>query len=235
MSKYIYWYVVKAIIFAGLLTINAYSTDIDKTKTNRIAQQFKGIISAKNSASKALDFSKSDFAKKLQEASDNSLIKYGSTKYSNMKKMIKKGDNNTTKNTIFFFYSQSMPFSTIKNLIPQIKKFKELKPDNQFFIVFNGFPKRSFFKKLRKLYSDSIKNILTVKVHPFIYKYYKLKMVPAYAYIKCGIGDNFRFNQCLKNDSVLTKGDISLNGFLEILSDHDKKYLNLYNKMIEAK
>lgn len=235
MSKYIYRYVIKAILFAGLLAISAYSANMNKEKTKEVAQQLQGVISAKNANLKALNFSKSDFSKEIQKASNNSLVKYGSTKYADIKKMIQKNDTNTSKNTIFYFYSENMPFSTIKNLIPQIKRFKEIKPNSQFFIVFNGFPKKSFFKKLRKLYSDSIKNILTVKVHPFIYKYYKLKMVPAYAYIKCGIGNKFRFNQCLKDDSLLVRGDISLNGFWEILSNHNKKYLKTYNKMIEAK
>lgn len=229
MQKYFYRYVVVLTTMAILFSVSLNAQKTPKEIGNEIKKELS-LTTPKKS-----ELKNKDFLKDLDKASKKSFLKYG-TKISNanMSNLIKKIDNNTTKNTIFYMYSESMPFVSIKNLIPQISKFKKYNPNTQFFIVFNGFPKRDFFHKLRKEYQDKYKNIFSIKVHPYIYKYFNLKMVPAYIFTRCDIGNKFRFKKCRSNEAILAKGDMSLVDFFNVLSDKDKRYLKYYNQMIKA-
>lgn len=230
MQKYFYRNVVVvlttiAIVFS--ISLNA------QTSPEEVANILKKELNL--TAPKDISIENQDFLKDLDKASKESFLKYGA-KISNadISNFINKDDNNSTKNTIFYMYSESMPFVTIKNLIPQINKFKKYNPDTQFFIVFNGFPKKEFMQQLRKEYKDEYKNIFSIKIHPYIYKYFDLNAVPAYIFNRCNIKDDFRFKKCKNDEAILAKGDISLVDFFNILSDNDKKYLKYYNQMIKA-
>lgn len=229
MQKYFYRNVVVLATIAILTTISLNA----KTTPEETATVLKKELSLR--ASKNISIENKDFLKDLNKASKESFLKYGA-KISNadISNLIKKEDNNSTKNTIFYMYSRNVPFVAIENLIPQVNKFKKYNPDTQFFIVFNGFPKKEFMQKLRKKYKDEYKNIFSIKVHPYIYSYFNLKMAPAYIFNRCNLGDNFRFKKCKSDEAVLAKGDMSLIDFFNILSEHDKKYLKYYNQMIEA-
>lgn len=172
----------------------------------------------------------SDFLKNLNKTSENSRIKYGTS-------IFKKNDTPKKKNKIkykeylVYFYSENMPFSTIKNLIPSFQKIKKIKRNMQIYIVFNGFPTKEFFLKLRKEYKDKYKNLFKIKIHPPMYSYFDLTEVPAYVLMSCP--ENFRFGKCKKDDSIIVRGDISLLDFYRVLSDSDKKYLDIYHKIID--
>ncbi|WP_457748587.1 TrbC family F-type conjugative pilus assembly protein [Sulfurimonas sp.] len=219
MQKYIYW----TLIFVSVL----------------LAQGSTGLKIDKNINTK-LNEKAVDFAKNIKQISDKSFLKYGTNIFdNNMTKGIasiidKNSDNNSTKNTLFYFYSESMKLSAITNLLPQMKKFKHIHPEDQIFIVLNGFPKKEFFLNLRKYYKSQYSKLFSIKIHPYIYKYYKLKMVPAWAYIRCDTGENFRFKKCKREDSLLARGDISLVDFFDVLSTDYKEYKDDYNYLIKA-
>lgn len=229
MQKYLYRNVVALTIITILFTISLNAQTTPEKVTNQLKEEFSSVVSQKTT------MENKDFLKDLDEASKKSFVKYGS-KISNtdISKLIEKDDNNSTKNTIFYMYSDSIPFVAIKNLIPQINKFKKHNPNTQFFIVFNGFPKKEFMQRLRKEYKEEYKNTFLIKVHPYIYKYFNLKMVPAYIFSRCDLGGNFRFKKCKSNEAILAKGDMSLVDFFNVLSENNKKYLKYYNQMIEA-
>jgi len=229
VQKYLYRNVVALTIITILFTISLNAQTTPEKVTNQLKEEFSSVVSQKTT------MENKDFLKDLDEASKKSFVKYGS-KISNtdISKLIEKDDNNSTKNTIFYMYSDSIPFVAIKNLIPQINKFKKHNPNTQFFIVFNGFPKKEFMQRLRKEYKEEYKNTFLIKVHPYIYKYFNLKMVPAYIFSRCDLGGNFRFKKCKSNEAILAKGDMSLVDFFNVLSENNKKYLKYYNQMIEA-
>lgn len=229
MQKYFYRNVVvlAAIAILFSISLNARTTPEEAAV---ILKKELSLTTPKNISAES-----QDFLKDLDKASKESFLNYGA-KIANadISNLIKENDNNSTKNTIFYMYSDSVPFVAIENLIPQINKFKKHNPSTQFFIVFNGFPKKEFMNRLRKKYKDEYKNIFSIKVHPYIYRYFDLKMVPAYIFNRCNLGDNFRFKKCKNDEAILAKGDMALVDFFNILSENDKKYLKYYNQMIEA-
>jgi len=230
MQKYLYRHVIVLTILTILFSITLDAQVTPKVMVKKFKKELN-LVSPKK-----IEIKNKDFLKNLNESSKKSLLKYGNTvSGADINKFVTtKDDYNTTKNTIFYMYSDSVPFAAIKNLIPQISKFKKHNPNTQFFIVLNGFPTKKFLLRLRKEYKEKYKDIFSIKVHPFIYKYYGLKMVPAYIFCKCDLGDNFRFRKCRRNEAVMAKGDMSLVDFFNILSDKNKKYLKYYNQMIEA-
>jgi hypothetical protein len=237
MQKYLYRAVVATLMLVVSFNVSNATELSKKDVYKALMRAKKNVASVKKRDITSLDINNSeDFLKKVKEASNASYKKYGGKVFGkDMSKLFPKKDNNNTRNTIFYMYSETMPFATIEHLIPQIKKLKEIKPKLQFYIVFNGFPKNTFFKKLRKLYKVEDKNLFAVKVHPFIYKYYNLKMVPAYIFLRCGVDEQFKFKQCKNNSAYLARGDMSLIDLFEVLSDKNKKYSKIYNYMIEAK
>jgi hypothetical protein len=203
VQKYFYWNVIFILFFS--------SNVLAKTNFNKEVSQNK------------------NFYNTLEKASDKSRVKYGSSIF-NQKINIEKKDNRTYKKYLMYFYSESMSFSTIKKLIPQFQNIKNIDNEIEIYIVFNGFPTKGFFLKLRKEYKEEYSKLFKIKIHPPIYDYFELSTVPAYALIKCP--EDFRFKQCKKANSVLVRGDISLLDFYQVLSDFDKKYLDMYHKLI---
>jgi len=170
------------------------------------------------------------FLKDIKEISEDSRIKYGTN-------IFKKNDTPKKKNKIkykeylAYFYSENMPFLTIKNLIPSFKSLKKIKKNIQIYIVFNGFPTKDFFLKLRQEYKEEYKNLFKIKIHPPMYSYFELTEVPAYVLMDCP--KDFRFKKCHKDNSIIVRGDISLLDFYQVLSDSNKKYLDTYHKLID--
>lgn len=135
--------------------------------------------------------------------------------------------------TIFYFYTQSLGVTSIKNFAYNVLKLKRKFKNIRAYVVFRGFPKREFLIKLREqVYNPKLEEVFIIKVHPFIYRYYHLDEVPAYAFIYCP--KDFRFDKCKKNSSLLAKGDFSLQFFFKLLSDYNEKKFGKYYKVYEG-
>lgn len=188
---------------------------------------------------KRLDINISDeqknFFKDLDKISLESTKKYGNFGKVDMANLLTKTQEEPAKEeAIFYFYSEIMPFATIKNIIPQFQKYKTLYPKTTFYIIFNGFPSNTFWKSLREIYKEEYKNLFKVKIHPRAYERFSLKQVPAWVFTACP--SDFRLKQCDDQNAVLAKGNMSLNDFFELLSKHnEEKFGQRYKYLIEAK
>ena len=160
MQKYLYRHVIVLTILTILFSITLDAQVTPKVMVKKFKKELN-LVSPKK-----IEIKNKDFLKNLNESSKKSLLKYGNTvSEADINKFVTtKDDYNTTKNTIFYMYSNSMPFVVIKNLIPQINKFKKHNPNTQFFIVFNGFPKKEFMQRLRKEYKDEYRNIFSINL-----------------------------------------------------------------------
>ena len=179
-----------------------------------------------------------DFLSNFDNISRASTEKYGQFGETNMKEVFKNAKTVDSKDApkeeaIFYFYSQSIPINAIGNLLPQFKKYQQLRPKTKFYIVLNGFPTVDFWQDLRKLYKDEYSNLFKVKIHPKIYEAFELKHVPAWVQASCP--EDFRFKQCDLSEAYLVKGNLSLNDFMEKLSGIDKTRADFYRKLIQAK
>ena len=175
-----------------------------------------------------------DFFKNLKESAISSVEKYGQFNDHDMRNVFKNSaEDEKLEETFFYMYSSSMPMVTLQNLLPQMKKLKEVNPKASLYIVLNGFPEPSFWTKLRTLYKDENQNLFKVKIHPRIYEAYKLEQVPAWVRTECP--QNFKFKNCKTSESYLAKGDISLLDFYELLVKKDNLFMPTYQKLIEAK
>jgi len=84
-------------------------------------------------------------------------------------------------------------------------------------------PKR--FQNFNKRYDkNSIQNGI-FKIHPLMYRFYKLENVPAFAFAYCP--QDFSFNQCEKH--LLVKGDISITEALKVFSEENKELFVYYD------
>lgn len=128
--------------------------------------------------------------------------------------------------TIFYFTSSSLDNNGAKNFNRSLKKLKR-KYDVQGMVVLNGFPK-DFTKYALGLYEKDMP--LKLKVHPYIYEYFNLHEVPAYAISACRSGSGFRFREC--ENYYLAKGDASLEEFFKVLSNENPVFYDLYNEII---
>lgn len=176
-----------------------------------------------------------DFVQNLQMATRNSVLKYGQFDEHNMSKIFQKANDQADikrEQTYMYMYSTSMPIVALQNLIPQMKKMKSVHPDSTFYVVLNGFPKASFWKELRGIYKDDIKNLFSIKIHPKIYETYRLTHVPAWIKIDCP--REFQFKKCDVERSFLAKGDISFLDFFELLVKRDTSYMQTYQQLIKA-
>ena len=176
-----------------------------------------------------------DFMDTLQNATQKSVLKYGQFNEHNMSTVFQNSNQSseiTREQTYMYMYSTSMPIVAIQNLIPQMKKMKSVQPNATFYVVLNGFPPASFWKELKGIYKDDIKNLFSVKIHPKIYETYRLTNVPAWIKIDCPKA--FKFKQCDEEHSILAKGDISFYDFYELLVKQDASYLQTYHQLIKA-
>lgn len=86
-----------------------------------------------------------------------------------------------------------------------------------------------YLKKLKE------KNIGSTNVkfhiHPWAFDSLKLKVVPAYLFSKCD-SDNFKFRDC--ENEFIAKGNITLEYFIELISEKDTKYKALHNSLKEG-
>lgn len=206
-------------LFLSIGTFNIYASDIPSSVLKSSQQEVK------------ID---KDFFNNLQNAAQKSVLKYGQFNEHNMSKVFQNQNNTDIKReqTYMYMYSSSMPIVTLQNLIPQIKKMKEIQPNATFYVVLNGFPPASFWKELKGIYKEDNKNLFSVKIHPKIYETYHLSYVPAW--IKTDCPKEFKFKQCDTERSFLVKGDISFFDFFELLVKQDTSYLQTYHQLIKA-
>lgn len=138
-----------------------------------------------------------------------------------------KFDKNMTKIlTIFYFTSTSLSGEGAKKFNRDLKKLSR-KYDIQGMVVLNGFPKDLQTYSLG-LYEKDIP--MKIKVHPYIYEYFNLREVPAYAISACRKDKAFRFKDC--ENFYLAKGDASLEEFFRVLSQENNAFDELYNEII---
>ncbi len=206
-------------LFLSIGTSNIYASDIPSSVLKSSQQEVK------------ID---KDFFNNLQNAAQKSVLKYGQFNEHNMSKVFQNQNNTDIKReqTYMYMYSTSMPIVALQNLIPQMKKMKSVHPDSTFFVVLNGFPQASFWKELRGIYKDDIKNLFSIKIHPKIYETYRLTHVPAWIKIDCP--REFQFKKCDVERSFLAKGDISFLDFFELLVKRDTSYMQTYQQLIKA-
>lgn len=227
MQKYIQQSIIAGFLFFnGILSFAA-------TQTSPLPSEVIPFTASSSGAQEAN--ANKDFFKNLQESAISSVEKYGQFNEHDMRNVFKNSSTQDEKleETIFYMYSSSMPIVTLQNLLPQMKKLKEINPKTSFYIVLNGFPKPSFWTELRTLYKEENKNLFKVKIHPKIYEAYKLEQVPAW--IKTDCPENFKFKNCKTDESYLAKGDISLIDFYELLVQQNALFKPTYQKLTEGK
>lgn len=118
-------------------------------------------------------------------------------------------DINKTKHTLTFY---------LKNIDDIVKVRQKYSPVG-------------VFKYLRKLRDNNISSAnVGLYAHPWAFKYFHLKKVPAYALSICKSDE--RFKNC--DHKYLVHGDISLLSFFSVVSDADKKYKDIYYKLNEV-
>lgn len=135
--------------------------------------------------------------------------------------------------TIFYFISEDTSPELIRSFSNEMKKLKEIDPNIDSLLLTRGLiggtfdSMASYVQKLQTLGINGIE----ITFHPWAYEYFKLDRVPAYALSYCK--KDFRFKTC--EHKFLTKGEISLTNFFEIVSDEDMEYKKYFQKLIEAK
>lgn len=131
--------------------------------------------------------------------------------------------------TIFYFYSESMPPIAMERFYETVKKLNE-KFSNKLnaYVVLRGFPEK--FQEFASRYKKESISGGKVKLHPLMYDYYDLQSVPAYAFARCP--KDFKFKSC--EDHMLVKGDISLRDALNYFSEEKSELKPYFRYLIEA-
>jgi len=251
MSKHIYRIII-------IFFLNSICFAVDSSEVNSIVQnlvsQYKGLehdeafkeeikkryqyllkTADTNTSVQALKKIEQSAAPSLQE---NKIFNIGTkfvqsanpTAAKELEEVKKNAKSMASRNTIFYFYSESMPkvaferfFITLKTL--QAEFGNELKG----YVVFRGFPED--FKNFASRYDRKAISGGKAKFHPLMYRYYDLKAVPAYAFAQCP--ESFNFKKCTNH--LLVKGDLSLAGALKIFSEENKNLQKYYDYLTEAK
>lgn len=138
--------------------------------------------------------------------------------------------DNTQKKilTIFYFTTADFVDKGVKNLSNGLKKLST-KYNIQGMVVLNGFPK-NFTSFIQENYAQKNTEV-KIKVHPYIYQYFSLQEVPAYALSACKMGDSFRFKEC--DNFYLVKGEGSLEDFLLRVAEDENTLRDLYFELIK--
>jgi len=122
------------------------------------------------------------------------------------------------KNTIFYFYSESIQPIALERFFSRLNTLKRKFPDIEGYVVMRNFPK-DFKNFPQKMNSKNIQGG-KMKFHPPMFQFFDIEMVPAYAIASCPI--EFRFKECKK--PLLVRGDISLEQAIEIFASEEKAY-----------
>lgn len=134
--------------------------------------------------------------------------------------------------TIFYFVSASMGYEAISNFSHSLDKLKAQDVQVQGFAVLRGFPK-DFKNYINNIVKQAKNTSAILKIHPFIFRHFNLKRVPAYAIAYCYKGENFSFKEC--DIHYLIHGDIALSDVFRRVGDVDSTYTQYYFKMIKPK
>lgn len=135
--------------------------------------------------------------------------------------------------TIFYFISEDTSPELIRSFSYDIQKLKAIDSNIDALLLTRGLIGGSFdsmAKYVQNLQNQGITNI-EMTFHPWAFEYFKLDKVPAYALSYCK--KDFRFKTC--EHKFITKGEISLVNFFEIVSDENNEYKKYFQKLIEAK
>lgn len=132
--------------------------------------------------------------------------------------------------TIFYLTSSSMGAKAASSFSNSLQKLIDKKVQVQGFVVLNGFPD-NFKTYLQDAIKEAKNTDAIIKIHPLIFREFKLKRVPAYALGYCHEGENFAFKEC--EIKYLIKGDMALSDVFRRIGDIDKSYTDYYFKMID--
>ncbi len=241
MSKYIYRLV--AFVFISCVSLVAEEVKNTDEIVQSIIQKYKkianedgspknkevqGVINntqknAQNSNDmKEMFKENANIAKKLGNFAAAEKLEDYATNYSKYTKKVP---------TIFYFYSTSMDKIALERFYNKLKRIQnEFYQDNvQGYAVFRGFPEdlKNFGQKYNK---ESIAGG-KFKFHPFMYRFYGLNAVPAFAFAYCN--QDFSFKSC--EGHLLVKGDISLDEALRIFTQENKKLQAYYDLLATPK
>lgn len=133
--------------------------------------------------------------------------------------------------TFFYLTSSHLKSIGIKRFTSEIKRLRE-KFNVEGIVVLRGFRQEESFQKFaERAYKKG--DPFRLKIHPMIFKEFKLDRVPAYAVSICNKGEYFSFKRC--KNLYLAKGDASLEIFLKEISKRDKRFQKWYEEFIELK
>lgn len=130
--------------------------------------------------------------------------------------------------TIFYFVDSEVTNVMLKHFSNSINKLKNIEPELLGKVMLRGLIDNNFkktatyFKDITK--KEDITNIEFYPIHFHSFKYFSLERVPAYSLSLCT--KNFKFKSC--EHLYLVKGDINLSSFLEIVTNENPKFKNLY-------
>jgi hypothetical protein len=141
---------------------------------------------------------------------------------------------NKKNQTIFFFVSSDMRIEAFKGFVEHINKLRRKGHTVVGRVIFRGWindKTDGIPNWLKQMQKDGLKNSEFVKYqfHPWAFRYFELKKVPAYELSSCN--EDFKFRTC--ENKYLIKGDINLIEFYRILSEENKEYLKTYRDLIE--
>ena len=137
--------------------------------------------------------------------------------------------------TIFFFVSSDMRIESFKGFVEHINKLRRKGHNVIGRVIFRGWIDDKIDgipEWLKQMQKEGLKNSDFVKYqfHPWAFRYFELKKVPAYALSSCS--EDFKFRTC--ENKYLIKGDMSLIEFFRILSEENKDYIKIYKDLIEV-
>lgn len=135
------------------------------------------------------------------------------------------------KQIVTFFYMTSTDLGDrgIKDFNASIKKLKKFF-NVEGYVVIRGFSSNEDFEKFA--YNSYVKgNPYKLKIHPMIFREFKLKSVPAYAVSICNKDKYFSFKKC--ENLYLAKGNGRLEDFLEKVSQRNMLFDKWYEELIK--
>ena len=142
---------------------------------------------------------------------------------------------NKKNQTIFFFVSSDMRIESFKVFVEHINKLRRKGHNVVGRVIFRGWiddKMDGIPNWLKKMQKEGLKNSEFVKYqfHPWAFRYFELKKVPAFALSSCY--EDFKFRTC--ENKFLIKGDMSLIEFYKILSNEHKEYEKTYRDLLEV-
>ncbi len=151
-----------------------------------------------------------------------------------------KVQESTNKTPVFFYFftignGESMASHSFDYFNATAAKLKKKHPEIKFIGVLNGLPKDAGAMKKVMNRASKKGDALIAKVHirlfPTLFSDLNIDQVPAYAYAEC-VGDFDGEEGC--DFKFLAKGDIGLDGFVDLMAEKNPMYKGLSHETREA-